>query len=150
MTRRTDAFVEMEYKEAVNAYFKGVETGKEWVRGLLSLQSLLFTAFGVLSSWDDGKYQYSTAVFVICLLGVSISLIYIPLLTHYGKLLDACSSRCVQIEGEFEGSLFGNIVAVRPASGFISALSGLKFISATIGVAWFGIAGFQLQQSGIL
>ena len=111
-TGRPTELIELEYQEATNAYFKGVQAGADWSKGILSVQTLMFTAFGVLATWEGGEFFASPISVVICTVGGLICLIYIPLLSYYRELLQVCAQRCIEIEAEFDGRLFSKIQGV--------------------------------------
>ena len=139
MAERDAATVEMEYKEATNAYFQGVNAGVEWSKGIVTVQSLLFTAYALSSTWNDQGFKPSIALIPICIFGALTAGVYISLMPHYRRLLRACQDRCIEIEKEFDGNLFHKIGGVRPTQRDWHATGGLAAIGAAMVMVWGGL-----------
>lgn len=120
-------YVLAEYREAANAYFKGVDIGYTGVRGYITINLLFATALGVLAepkiptllaAGDVGR--------LIPIFALLTSTGFFSAFPHYFRHLKNCQHRCQELEALWGGLLFtrlnriaGNQIKVGGAIGAI-------------------------------
>lgn len=118
-------FVPVEYREAANAYFKGVDIGYTGLKSYIGINVFFLTLMGFLA---DPKAQAFVAAGpigkVVPYFALGISAAFVVVLPHYFNHLENCRKRCEQLEKMKHGKLFTKLgeIAYGRLSKFISYL----------------------------
>jgi hypothetical protein len=98
--KRKSDFQLAEYREAANAYFKGVDIGYTGIKSYLAFNALFITAFGLIAADPKGRYARVVAdlINVIPPLALVASVVFISVIPHYCDHLRNCLRRCEEIE----------------------------------------------------
>lgn len=108
-----DAFLPIEYKEAANAYFKGVDIGYTGLRSYITINVFFITLMGLLS---DPRAQTFIAAGpigkVIPYFALGISVTFMVIVPHYFRHLENCRKRCAELEEKKHGQLFTRLGAL--------------------------------------
>lgn len=103
-------FLIAEYKESVNAYFKGVDIAYNSLRSYFVLNGILLAAFASLSQNKNLlSAELGLVLPIISGVGLITSLLLHVSIGTYQRHLACVRMRCVQIEQMFRGSLLSGI-----------------------------------------
>lgn len=145
-----DRFSHVEYREAANAYFKGVEIGYSTLRNYVTINALFAAVIGALMdpkfSSDPTQVSAVEIVSVMPWIAITASLLLALALPHYFKHLENCRLRCEQLESiqSPRGELFTNLGAIASGSRSFNALHGLVGIILLMSALWLYV-GLRLN-----
>ena len=102
-----DDFLPIEYKEAANAYFKGVDIGYTGLRSYITINVFFITLMGLLSDPRTQAFIAGGSIGkVIPYFALGISMTFIVIVPHYFRHLENCRKRCEVLEARKHGQLF--------------------------------------------
>jgi hypothetical protein len=146
----TEDFLPIEYREAVNAYFKGVDIGYTGLKSYITVNVFFLTLMGLLI---DPKIQMFVAagpiVKFVPYFALGISAAFLAILPHYFKHLENCRSRCAQIEKLKHGKLFNRLghISHGTLSKFITLVVLAVVVLSLIAVwLYFAISNFSAKS----
>jgi hypothetical protein len=133
------AFLLVEYREAANAYFKGVDIGWNGLKFYITLNGFFATIIGVFTGRQEHAIIAATDIInlsPIVVLGLSAA--FVLILPHYFKHLENCRQRCEQIEIMHGGQLFTDLEKIRRDK--INAIPVVISILLSIALLWSVVA----------
>jgi hypothetical protein len=133
------AFLLVEYREAANAYFKGVEIGWNGLRFYITLNVFFATIIGVFAGRQEHPIVAATDIIKlspIVVLGLSAA--FVLILPHYFTHLANCRRRCEDIETEHGGQLFTRLGKI--GENKINAIPVAIFILLSVAFLWVIVA----------
>lgn len=139
-------FALVEYAQAANAYFKGVDVGysslKQYITANVALMALIAARFA-----PDSKLDIVPKSFEIPIALVGLAMFAILALTQkrYFDHLENCRARCDKIEEKYEGKLFKEMGKI--SSGKESGLTtdiALTSIYWIFGISWLSFLIFSI------
>lgn len=140
-------FALVEYAQAANAYFKGVDVGystlKQYVTANVALMALIAARFA-----PDSKLDIVPKSFEIPIALVGLAMFAISALTQkrYFSHLENCRRRCSQIENKYDGKLFTEmgVISEGKENGITTDLA-LAIIYWIFGVSWLCFLVFSIS-----
>lgn len=139
MSETNEDFGLIEYKEAANAYFRGVDIGFATLKSYFTFNTLLAAVVGyAFGSSASTKLAASPFVALAPVFGIVASLVFLASLGHYYRHLENCRMRCEEIEKARGGALFTRLGRIaRPDKPSFSTMLGLLSIMLLFIAAWF-------------
>jgi hypothetical protein len=134
-------FLLIEYREAANAYFQGVNIGYTGIKSYVTINTLFVAALGLMAE-PKGRHAgvIASLVYAIPILALVVSFAFAAVIPHYNKHLENCRDRCQKIEEKRGGELFTELGRIGKARAFKSRLG----FNSTFGACaiWMSIAAF--------
>jgi hypothetical protein len=143
-TERAD-FLLSEYREAANAYFKGVDIGWTGIRFYITINAFFATVIGIFAGRQE--QPIIAAVDIIRLspvVALGLSGAFILILPHYFEHLENCRRRCEEIETECGGQLFTRLGIIKTRR--LNAVPVVVLVMLSIAFLW-SIVAYRLWIS---
>lgn len=139
---REAEFQLVEYREAANAYFKGVEIGYTGLKGYITINVLFATALGLLVNPNASSILGVTDVGrLVPSFALLASLGFVLTFPHYFNHLENCRMRCQKLESDRGGLLFTGLGQVASQKYTVGAISGaILIIIAPAVLLWLFLA----------
>jgi len=131
----------VEYREAANAYFKGVDIGYTGLRSYITLNGLFAAVIAALAGPRGQSFAVGNELVklipVFALLGTVAIAVVIP---HYFRHLENCRRRCQEIEESNNGTLFKRLGEIAHGGYKFKAVVVTSIIIISISTFWFYFA----------
>jgi hypothetical protein len=142
-----DQFILAEYREAANAYFKGVDIGYTTVKSYITINGL-FVAIVVAEPKGAVPAALSGIVRIVPWFALVTSLSLMVALPHYFRHLNNCSHRCAELEEKFDGRLFRRLSNIASTKNSFNTGIGISMIVGIIAALWIYFA-IQVSYPGL-
>ncbi len=126
-----------EYREAANAYFKGVDIGYTTIKGYVALNGLFVAVLGAFGDVKNSAFNFASdllSLVPIFALVASAALLF--MLPRYFSHLENCRSRCAELEELFGGRLFIRLGEISSGKSNASTLAALLAVALAVGLFW--------------
>ena len=144
MREDSENFHFIEYREAANAYFKGVDIGFSTLRNYITMNALFATLIGISSDSRSPLIQEGSAfIKVVPIFAIFVSLLLAASFSYYSRHLNNCSRRCAEIEEGYNGKLFEQMTYITKTKKVFSAGLALNLIIILFILAWM-FMGYQM------
>jgi hypothetical protein len=125
-----------EYREAANAYFKGVDIGYTTIKGYVALNGLFVAVLGAFGDAKNSSLSFaSDLVSLVPIFALVASAALLLMLPRYFMHLANCQHRCAELEKLFGGHLFTRLGAI--AESRTTANTSLALLAVALAVASF-------------
>lgn len=132
-------FLLTEYREAANAYFKGVDIGWTGFRSYLTINALFAALIGALAEPRSQLAAAGEIVKLIPYFALVASFALAVVTPHYFRHLENCRRRCQEIEELRGGKLFMRLGTIGRGSK-IGATAVLVILLTSIVFFWTYVA----------
>jgi hypothetical protein len=129
-------FLIVEYREAANAYFKGVDIGYTGFRSFITINGLFAALMGALDTKVSSIAAASEIIGLVPYIAITASVAFSAVLPHYFKHLENCRHRCEEIERIKGGLMFTRLGEIANKKHKFSAVPVLILIVAPIISFW--------------
>lgn len=158
MTETVTEFAFAEYREAANAYFKGVDIGYTTVRAYITMNVLFAALISAVSESKTAALPSGVDVSevdvlrVVPILAIIISLTLAFALPYYFRHLENCRLRCEEIEKAHGGKLFTRLGSIAHARRGFNTVIGLGMIIIVVLVFWvyFALNSYNLSLADVV
>jgi hypothetical protein len=133
-------FIAVEYREAANAYFKGVEIGWTGFRSYLTINALFAALIGALAESTGKLAGVSEVAKLIPFFALFASVAIVAVAPYYFRNLNNCRRRCEEIEKIKGGRLFTDLGAIATRGGGIRSMHVLLILVGSIVLFWCFVA----------
>jgi hypothetical protein len=125
-----------EYREAANAYFKGVDIGYTNIKGYVALNGLFVAVLGAFGDTKNSTLSFaSDLISLVPIFALVASVALLLMLPRYFLHLANCQRRCAELEKLFGGHLFTRLGEI--AAGKTTANTSLALLAVAMAVASF-------------
>ena len=133
-------FILVEYREAANAYFKGVEIGWTGFRSYLTINALFAALIGAVAEPKGQLTGVSEVAKLVPFFALVASLAILAVTPYYFRNLNNCRRRCEEIEKLKGGKLFTDLGRIATDGYRIKSTQVLLMLVGSIVVFWCYVA----------
>lgn len=135
-----NSFHHVEYHEAANAYFKGVDIGYTTLRNYVTLNALFGAVVAALMDPNFGSSANASGAIeilsIVPWVAIAASLLLGLALPHYFNHLENCRHRCQELEQLLGGHLFTRLGGVANNKRSFNAAYGLIGVIVLMSALW--------------